>query len=192
MTTSSPSGTLTDDPRLVNFADSAWRLMLGVGIGAVVLGIIVLAWPGPTLRVVGVLFAIYLIVTGIIELVSGFASHLPGWSRAISILAGVVSILLGLLCLRGPLTSILLLSIWIGITWLFRGLYRLTLGASSPELPGRGGVIFDGAMLTIGGAIILVAPLTSIAALTLLAGISLIVIGVSHASSALQLRRSLN
>lgn len=178
-------------PFLIQLADSAWRLLLGVGVGAVVLGIVVLAWPGPTLRVVGALFAIYLIVSGLIELVGGFASHLPGWSRAIAVLAGVVSLLLGLLCLRGPLTSVLLLSIWIGVTWLVRGLYRLSLGGSSPDHPGRGGLMLDGVLLTIGGVIILVAPLTSITALTVLAGLSLIVIGISQAVSALQLRRAL-
>lgn len=179
-----------DAPILVDLADAAWRLLLGVGVGATVLGIVVLAWPGPTLRVVGVLFAIYLIVSGLIELVGGFASHLPGWGRAVAVLAGFVSLLLGLLCLRGPLTSVLLLSIWIGVTWLLRGVYRLSLSGSSPDVPGRSGLILDGVLLVIGAVIILVAPLTSIAALTLLAGLSLVILGISQVISAWQLRRS--
>lgn len=38
--------------------------MLSIGVSAVLLGAIVLGWPGATLVVLGVLFGVYLVLSG--------------------------------------------------------------------------------------------------------------------------------
>src|SRR6478609_5660064 len=48
-------------------ARRGWWFLLIFGIVAIVIGVVVLAWPSQTLRVVGVLFGIYLLVSGVIE-----------------------------------------------------------------------------------------------------------------------------
>ncbi|MGR7000290.1 DUF308 domain-containing protein [Yinghuangia aomiensis] len=57
----------TSDPRQptwTGWPGSAWQAMLVMGIASFALGLIVLVWPGPSLRVVGVLFGVYLLVSG--------------------------------------------------------------------------------------------------------------------------------
>jgi uncharacterized membrane protein HdeD (DUF308 family) len=60
---------------------------------------------------------------------------------------------------------------------------------SSPYVPHRGWQIFGGILLAIGGIVIIMAPLDSIFALAVLAGIWLIVIGVWQVVEAFMTRR---
>jgi uncharacterized membrane protein HdeD (DUF308 family) len=188
MTVSSDHRGTAESP-LERLARRGWLWLLGLGVISVVIGIVVLVWPSQTLRVVGVLFGIYLLISGVIEIVLAFAPGLRGGARFISVLTGGLSILLGLICFRGALESILLLALWIGFSWLIIGITRAVAAGSSPYVPHRGWQIFGGILLAIGGIVIIMAPLDSIFALAVLAGIWLIVIGVWQVVEAFMTRR---
>src|SRR5215471_19521802 len=173
---------------LERIAHRGWLWLLGLGIAAVVVGVIVLVWPHQTVRVVGVLFGIYLLLSGIFELILAFAPDEPGLFRFLSVLTGVLSILLGLISFRGAAESILLLALWIGFSWLITGITRAVAAGSTPYLPYRGWQIFGGIVLAIGGVVIILAPLDSIFALAVLGGIWLIIIGVWEIVDAFILR----
>ncbi len=177
---------------LRQLARNTWQLLLLIGVLAVVLGAIVLAWPGKTLLVAGVLFGIYLVVSGVGYVFAAFGTHAGAAMRVLSFLAGVVSLVLGFFCFRDRLESVLLLGIWIGVSWLFRGFTLLAAALSLDHLPGRGWQVFSGVLIVIGGAVLIVSPLDSIAILTLVAGCWLIAIGVVDVISALQLRHRLH
>lgn len=162
---------------LERIARRGWLWLLGLGIVAVVVGIVVLIWPSQTVRVVGVLFGIYLLISGIMEIALAFAPGLRGGARFLGVLVGALSILLGLISFRGALESTLLLALWIGFAWLLTGITRAVAAGSTPYLPYRGWQIFGGIVLAIGGVVIIVAPLESVFALAVLSGIWLIIIG---------------
>jgi len=160
-------------------AHNGWLFVLGLGIVSVVLGVIVLVWPEQTLRVVGVLFGIYLLVSGVIEIIVAFAPGFrSGWGRFFSAVAGVLSIFLGLISFRGAAEQIFLLALWIGFSWLFTGISRAVSAGSMPYMPYRGWQIFGGILLAIAGVIVILAPFQSISALAVFAGIWLIVLGI--------------
>lgn len=167
----------------------AWQTAAVTGVVSIVLGVIVLAWPHATLLVVGVLFGLYLLVSGILHIVGAFGPHVPASLRAIGLVTGALSILLGLICFRRPAESILLLALWIGFGWLMRGIGHTVTVASAPPFDGRGWLIAAGVITIIAGVVVIVSPITSIATLTLLAGIWLIVVGVSDLAEAFRLRR---
>ncbi|HKN97809.1 MAG TPA: DUF308 domain-containing protein [Pseudonocardiaceae bacterium] len=154
-------------------ANATWPLLPVVGVAAVVLGVLVLVWPGPSLVVVGVLFGIYLLVTGVMEIVEAFAPHMPGSMRALNLITGALSVVLGLICFRGPAESLLLLAFWIGFGWLLRGISLVAVGVGAR----RGWLMFVGAVTILGGIVLVVSPESSIVTLTLLAGIWLVVLG---------------
>jgi len=187
---SGPGAPLPPRGPLSALADFGWKALLGAGLAAIVLGIMVLVWPHVTLRVVGILFGVYLLITGVFQLVAAFATHgASGGMRTLAFISGALSIVLGLFCFRGTLESILLLALWIGIGWLFRGITLTTAAAADPHMPARGWQAFIGVMSAIAGVVLLVSPFRSIAVLTVLAGIWLLVVGVTEIATALRLRR---
>ncbi|GAD85825.1 hypothetical protein NCAST_32_03080 [Nocardia asteroides NBRC 15531] len=170
-------------------AKKTWQTILVTGLLAVVLGIIVLVWPGPSLLVAGILFGIYMVVSGIFQLVAAF-THLPSTSfRVLSFISGLLSLVIGIFCFRDDLTSILLLALWIGISWLFRGITVLFAAASEPGTPGRGWQIFYGIISAVAGVVLIVWPISSISTLVLVVGIFLIVIGIMEIITAFGVRK---
>ena len=173
---------------LQQLARGAWQAVLLIGVSAVLLGVMALCWPNATLLVLGILFGLYLLVSGIMQLVAAFGTHTEPSLRVMAFISGALSILLGLFCFRGALESILLLAIWIGIAWLFRGVALLAAAASDPAMPARGWQIFAAVIGIVAGIMVLSSPLSSIWVLTLFAGIWLVVTGVVEIVSAYRIR----
>ena len=173
---------------LQQLARSAWQLLLLIGILAVALGVIILAWPGKTLFVAGVLFGIYLVASGIGYVFASFGTHAGAAMRVLTFITGIVSLVLGFFCFRDKFEAVTLLAIWIGVSWLFRGMTLLAAALSLDHLPGRGWQVLSGLIIVVGGAVLIVSPLDSIAVLTLVAGCWLIAIGIVDVITALQVR----
>ena len=169
-------------------ANSAWQVTAAAGVAGIVLGVLVLVWPGATLVLVGTLFGIYLLVSGVFQIAGAFGHQVPGHLRALGLLSGALSVFLGLICFRGPMESILLLAIWIGFGWLLRGIMQIVVAASTDAMPARGWLIVVGVIAALAGIVLITSPITSIATLTLLAGIWLVVLGVIEVVHAIQLR----
>lgn len=169
-------------------ARNAWQAVLLIGIAAIVFGFVALIWPHATLRVLGILFGIYLLISGVMQLAAAFGTHTETGLRVLAFISGAISIMLGVFCFRGALESILLLAIFIGIAWLFRGVSQLAAAASDPNMPARGWAVFSGIIGIFAAIVVLSSPLNSIWVLTLFGGIWLIVAGVAEIATALQVR----
>jgi uncharacterized membrane protein HdeD (DUF308 family) len=167
-----------------------WKSALLSGILAVILGILVLTWPGKTIIVAAIIFGAYLLVTGIAQVVFAFSLHVSAGGRVLLFISGAASLILAVLCFRSLQDSILLLAIWIGVGFIFRGVATAVSAISDPTLPGRWWEIFIGGITLLAGVIVLASPFESIATLTLVVGIWLIVIGVFEAVSAFGIRKA--
>ncbi|GAB0103523.1 HdeD family acid-resistance protein [Nocardia sp. JMUB6875] len=169
-------------------ARSAWQSILVTGLLSVVLGILILVWPGPTLVVAGVLFGIYLLVSGVFQLIAAFGLHVSTWMRVLSFITAILSFVLGFFCFRNEFQAIGLLALWIGITWIFRGTATLVAAMSDVALPGRGWQVLFGVLLIVGGGLLIVEPFRSIGALVIVVGCWLIAIGVFEVITAFQVK----
>ncbi|WP_040810453.1 HdeD family acid-resistance protein [Nocardia concava] len=169
---------------------NTWQALLLTGILTALLGILILAWPGPTLVVAGILFGIYLLLAGLTQLMTVFGAHVSAGLRVLAFVSGFLSIMLGFFAFRSALESVLLLALWIGIGWLFRGIMQLIAALSDPDLPMRAWQTLSGLLITAAGIVLIVSPFDSITILTLLAGWWLIVIGILESGTAFQLRRA--
>ncbi|MFH9658060.1 HdeD family acid-resistance protein [Streptomyces sp. NPDC017248] len=167
---------------------AAWQVVLLTGLGSLVLGVLVLVWPGASLLAVGVLFGLYLLYSGVFQLVAAFGTHQTTSLRVLAFISGALSILLGLLCFRGPMQSILLLGLWIGIGWLFRGITQTVAAVHDPRTPARGRQIFLGVLTLIAGIVLIDSPFESVAVLTLVGGIWLLAVGIVEIVTALGIR----
>ena len=173
---------------LQRLARDAWQAVLLIGISAVLLGALALGWPGATLVVLGVLFGIYLLVSGILQIVAAFGTHAEASLRVVAFISGALSILLGVFCFRSAFESILLLAVWIGVAWLFRGIALTAAAASDIAMPARGWQLFAGILGTLAGLVVIASPFSSIGILTVFAGVWLIVTGAAEIVSSLRIR----
>jgi len=167
-----------------------WKSTLLSGILAVILGVLVLAWPGESIVVAAIFFGAYLLVTGFAQVIFAFSLHVSAGGRVLLFLSGAASLILAILCFRSLQNSILLLAIWIGVGFIFRGVATAVSAISDPTLPGRGWEIFIGVITLIAGVVVLASPFESIATLTVVVGIWLVVIGVFEAVSAFGIRKA--
>jgi uncharacterized membrane protein HdeD (DUF308 family) len=160
------------------------------GLLTIALGVLVLVWPGKSLLVAATLFGVYLLVAGFAEIFLAFTLPASAASRILLFIAGAASLVLALLSFRhfGDAYAILLLSIWIGVGFIFQGVAETTTAVSFPRLPARGWYIFGGVISVIAGIVMLAWPFASIAVLTLVVGAWLVVIGFVQVVRSFQIR----
>ncbi len=171
-----------------------WWLLLLFGVVTIVVGIFCVMQPVDAVETLAWLFAVWLIVTGIFELVRAFGSQISGGMRALLIITGALSLVLGFVALRSfwdddVVLAGWILAIFIGISFLFRGFSILFLGIEGKGQAGRGWNIFAGIVIIIGGIIILTAPATIIA-LAWVVGIWLIVMGIFEIITSFMVRKA--
>ncbi|RDI61292.1 HdeD family acid-resistance protein [Nocardia pseudobrasiliensis] len=169
-----------------------WEVKLVSGLAALVLGVIVLVWPGISILAAAVLFGIYLVVSGLAEVAFAFTLHASVPYRILLFLSGALSIALGVFAFRhfGAGYAVLLLAIWVGIGFLFQGVAETATALSYDGLPGRGWHLFFGAMSMIAGLVMLAWPFDSIVVLTIVTGIWLVILGGFQLGSAFMTRRA--
>ena len=114
-----------------------WKSALLSGLVAVILGIIVLAWPGISILVAAILFGAYLLVTGISQVVMAFSLDVTAGGRVLLFISGAAALILAVLAFRhfGEGYAVLLLAIWIGVGFIFRGTATTVAAVSDPTLP---------------------------------------------------------
>jgi uncharacterized membrane protein HdeD (DUF308 family) len=165
-----------------------WKSTLLSGILSLTLGILIKVMPERSIVAAAVLFGIYLLVTGAAQVFFAFTLHVSAGGRVLSFISGAASLVLAMLCFRHFGDAILLLAIWIGVGFIFRGVATTVSAISDPHLPGRGWQIFLGAVSLLAGLVMLGSPLESIEILTLVVAIWLIVIGVFEIVSSFGIR----
>lgn len=156
------------------------RTALGIGgVIALIVGILILVWPGKTAVVVTAIIAIYAIAAGLVYAGLGiFSKTKGGWARVGHIVLGILFIIAGIIAFLNlgitTATLAIFLGILVGIMWIVEGIVSLsTLGAAAS----KGWTIFFAIISIIAGIVLLFSPLY-IVALWWLLGISLIVLGI--------------
>ena len=168
-----------------------WKWTLAAGVLTIVLGGIVLAWPGPTLLVASTLFGVYLLLTGFVGLFMAFTLPRSAGMRVLLFISGILSVVLAILSFRhfGDAYAILLLSLWIAIGFIFQGVSAIAAAIGESELPGRGWSVVLGVISVIAGLVVLVWPFDSIVVLVVVAGVWLVILGVVQIIHSFQIRR---
>ena len=115
--------TTLETPRVL---ENVWKSVLAWGVLTLLLGVVILVWPGISIGAAAVLFGAYLVVAGLAQVMFAFALDVPGGERVLLFISGALSLVLGVLAFRhlGEGYAILLLAIWIGASFIFQGLRR--------------------------------------------------------------------
>jgi uncharacterized membrane protein HdeD (DUF308 family) len=160
-----------------------WLLLLG-GIVSLVIGILLLVWPSRTLEVVAILVGISLLLGGAIEIGLAFAE--PSGARTGALLRGAFAGIAGLIVIRHPGESLLVIALAVGIYLVLAGVMKLVSAFEASV--GRGWLLL-GAVLDVAIGVVIVAwPKFGVTTFAVLVGIALVLRGALEGASAFALR----
>ncbi len=190
MVSDTVGGSSGDPGDVLEAVGRSWGWLLMLGVFTLLFGVVLLVWPGKTLVVIAVFLGFYLLLSGIFQIVAGFATTgLDGGMRALAIVAGIVSVLLGLFAFRSIAHSVVLLVLLIGFGWLFRGLVRMISAIADKTTVARGWQIAEGLLGALAGVVILVWPAPSLQVLAWISGIIFLLLGLIEVVAAVKVRR---
>ncbi len=185
MTTSTPAST----DALVELGKKWWLLLL-LGIVSVAAGIAAINHPVNAARSLIVFFGIWLLVSGIGTILRSLSSDIEGSGKTLGLISGILSVSIAFMFFSGTIVDkVVIASLFIGITFVFRGSAELVAGIAAKGQPGRGWAIFMGIVTMIAGLIMINHPVSGIAALTQVIAIFLLVLGFMEIFSSFQVRK---
>ncbi len=151
-------------------------LLLVQGLVAIVFGVILLAVPGRTLTLLGVVLGIYLLVVGIVQLARGVSEPgLLAMERAKPVTVGLIAMIAGILCLLRPDGSVRVVTIVAGIFLLVLGIFGLAERLSAEA---RGLSRLRSVLAIVAGILLIVAPSDTAEFAIVVLGIYLVVVGL--------------
>ncbi|WP_433653957.1 DUF308 domain-containing protein [Nocardia sp. CA-128927] len=163
------------------------QAILVAGACSMIVGVVVAVWPHKSLPTAELLFGLYLLLNGALQMIIAFGAKFAPALRALVFASGLVSMLLAVLCFSGG-NSALLLSFWIGLAWLIRGICHATVAAWTDNLAGGGKQEVFGLATMVLGILVGVLPFDSVDVLGLVVGLFLIVIGTMEVLSVAAVR----
>jgi uncharacterized membrane protein HdeD (DUF308 family) len=165
----------------------AVRTALAVsGAISLIVGLLILLWPGRTAQVAVAIIAVYVIIAGLVDIGIGIFFR-AGWARVGYIVLGVLFIVAGIFSFANLAATTVWFGVFIGtlvgILWIIEGVVSLTTLSHGS---GRGWTIFFAIISILAGIVLLFSPLLGAVTLFILIGASLLVLGVFQIIRAIQ------
>ena len=171
------------------FKSTSTSLIL-LGVLAIIVGIIALAWPGVTVYALVILFAVYAFIAAGLQAVRAFSSRSAGPVVG-HLLLGLVDLAAGVIALAWPGPTALVLVLVIGIWAVAAGLVEIFAGFGAGESAGTRALFILGGLVSIAFGVVLFArPSIGAVTLALLFGLFSIIYGVSEIVLGAELRRT--
>lgn len=165
---------------------SGWAVAMFVGIITVALGIILLAWPGETLRVLSILLGLQLLVFGLFRLINAFSSTTS--SPGVVGFIGIIGMLAGVLVIRRPFETAAILATILGLVWIVGGSIDLISSVADRSISDRRLIALSGLVTLAAGVLIVSWPGPTLAVVAVVGGLYLVIIGLIIAATALTVR----
>ncbi len=106
---------------LRNTREQGWGFLLFEGILGILAGVVALVWPGITALAFLYLLAAWAIIIGILEFAAPLSFPMSGGRAVLMVLAGLVSVVFGILIAAQPASGLL------AVVWLI-GVYAIVFG----------------------------------------------------------------
>jgi uncharacterized membrane protein HdeD (DUF308 family) len=145
------------------------------GLVSIAAGVVVLLKPSDSLVTLVVIAGIFILVDGFFDLFASFSRATE--NRGLTAVLSVLSIVIGVLLIRHPVSGVLAAALLIGIWLMAAGIVRIIRAFDSEH---RVWGIIVGVIYVAAGIVIVSSPPISFATLALLVGIAFIVSGVGQ------------
>lgn len=169
---------------------------LGIlGVIAIIVGILILVWPGQSAKAVVAIIAVYGIIAGIVYVLLGVLSKTrTGWHRIGNVVLGILFIVAAIIAFAnlGAAAVVLaaLVGVIIGIVWIIEGAVALTALGRSVQGESQVWSVIFAVISIIAGLVLIFVPVFAALIWWLFLGISLIIQGVIQVVRAVQTARA--
>jgi uncharacterized membrane protein HdeD (DUF308 family) len=161
-----------------------------LGVLAIIVGIIALAWPGVTILALVILFAVYAFTDSVLQFARAFSSGTAGPVFG-HLLLGLIDIAAGIVALVWPAPTALVLVLVVGIWAFVGGFFEIFAGFQSGETAGTRAMFILGGLVSIAFGVVLFArPGLGAVTLAILFGLFSLIYGVSQIVTGSQLRHT--
>jgi len=171
------------------FKSTSTSLIL-LGILAVIVGVIAIAWPGVTILALVILFAIYAFMAAGLQGARAFSSRNAGPVFG-HLLLGLIDLAAGVVALVWPGPTALVLVLVVGIWAFIGGCLEIFAAFGSGETAGTRALFILGGLVSIAFSVVIFArPNVGAVTLALLFGLFSLIYGVSQITTGVELRRT--
>ena len=170
-------GGVSSSPRWMRFAQ------IGLGILAIIVSGIAIAFPGLTFLSLVILISVVLFFVGVEKIITGiFIAHK---SRFATIGLGILTIILAGLAMAFPIAAALVIIYFLGFALLFDGFARIIDGATNKNNRGwvRVFLIGVGGLNVVISTLVLASPLFGAVFAGIMIGLSLLIVGMQMISA---------
>jgi uncharacterized membrane protein HdeD (DUF308 family) len=186
-----PTDPYADNVREARALRACRLLAVAGGVTSLGFGLALLLWPERSPSSVATTLGGWLLAAGALRLMDAAPPGEAGSvSRALSAVAGLHYLIVGIVCVRHLLTSVELMAIVVGIAWFAGGVTEIMSAVTG----GRGGwvrlgPVAAGAIAVLGGLVLAFWPGISLSTLVLVCGAWLLANGALHVALAFRAGR---
>jgi uncharacterized membrane protein HdeD (DUF308 family) len=182
--------TSTSTPRPASVLRSSSTSLILLGVLAIIVGIIAIAWPKVTILALVILFAVYAFIAAVLQAMRAFSSRTAGPVIGHLLLA-LIDLAAGVIALAWPGPTALVLVLVVGI-WAFTGgIFEIFAAFQSGQTAGtRALFIVAGLVSILFGVVLFARPGIGAYTLALLFGLFTLIYGFSQITMGIELRRA--
>jgi uncharacterized membrane protein HdeD (DUF308 family) len=165
----------TEAGTLIRTARTSGNMLIAIGVISLIAGVLAIAYPDITLLVLAIITGVNIIVLGALALAEVFDDDLDTGSRVMAAIVGVLGIIAGLVVLRRPGDTLLVIILVLGVWLVVSGVIDLVRAIARRDQ--RGMRVLTGLTDLVLGILILAWPEISLKTLAILIGIGFIIRG---------------
>lgn len=160
-----------------------------IGCASIGTGIILLVWSDKSVDVAEILLGVVLLLTaGWQFTVALRGRRIHGGLAALEVVSALVAVVLALWCIRSG-HWVAVLTMWIGVAWMLRGVVQAIVAVWPDDLAASARRERVGLATLVLGVIVLVWPVNTVAGLSVLVGVCLLLLGAMEVGLAVGIRQ---
>jgi len=152
--------------------------MLVLGVVSMVLGAMVLLWPGKTIPVIEWAAGGYLALSAGVQVALAVGARFALALRALLVISALLTVVLAVFCVQGG-NSVPTVSMWLGVGFALRGVTQATVSVWDDRLADPGRHELAGLLTLVVGIALLLTPVETMTAFGWVAGGALILLGAA-------------
>lgn len=167
-----------------------WEALMVRGIAGILFGIAAVFWPSLTLVTLVYIFSIYILISGLVGIVTGVSHLVKGNNWFLGLLLGFAELAVGVYLVRHPAVTFATLILIIGLILIARGVFEVVMGLIDDNMATQKLLLVVGGLLSaIVGIIVLLQPAAGGVAFVWVLGVYALITGPILVALSLDVKR---